>query len=65
MPSNPHLLPERLDFADFAQEFLRRNGRYQNEFRQLVECQRLGVGFPDCLAMARSWGLLFPGPAPA
>lgn len=49
------------DFSDFAQEFLRRNPAYRDQF---VRASRLGSGTTHSVAArrsARAWGLEFPG----
>ncbi|AZV39025.1 hypothetical protein KOEU_12830 [Komagataeibacter europaeus] len=49
---------EPLDPAGFAQEWLRRNPRYHDDYDRTVPQAR---GDPDLLiAMARRWGLDFP-----
>lgn len=50
-----------LDYADFAQEFLRYNASYRREYDDLT-CA-LTPGTPadvDCAAFAWRWGLVFP-----
>ncbi len=51
----------RLDFPDFAQEFLRRNHEYQAQFRLLMASSRREARLPESYKMARLWGLEFPG----
>lgn len=51
---------ESFDYSDFAQEFLRRNPVYQEQYMRL---HGLGEGTAHQLASrqaARSWGLEFP-----
>lgn len=48
------------DFADFAQEFLRRNPDYRAQYARLDEAASLTPGSSTCTGMARSWGLEFP-----
>jgi Family of unknown function (DUF6499) len=50
------------DYADFAQEFLRRNGRYRQDYK---ETRRRTVDRPanapsEEEGLARRWGLSFP-----
>ncbi|MFO1255410.1 MAG: DUF6499 domain-containing protein [Sphingomonadaceae bacterium] len=52
---SPHL-----DFAGFAQEFLRRNRDYQRQYAALGEPAELDPLAPQCREMARNWGLCFP-----
>lgn len=51
---------QRLDFAGFAQEFLRRNLSYRAEYRQLMKCDTLDNDEGGQEVMARRWGLCFP-----
>lgn len=51
------------DFADFAQEFLRRNPDYRDQYAQLGEAARYAPDSEACIAMAHSWGLEIPFPA--
>lgn len=50
------------DFADFAQEFLRRNGDYQREWAEIDKHAVEASGHPDHLkeGLAGRWGLCFP-----
>lgn len=51
---------ERLDYSDFAQEFLRRNPVYREQYAWFADA---GKGTAHSLAgkrAARSWGLEFP-----
>lgn len=50
------------DYADFAQEFLRRNPNYCREYHALMRRIAAGriEGPPALEAFARSWGLSFP-----
>jgi hypothetical protein len=50
-----------LTFAEYAQEFLRRNPRYRAAYRKIAPT--LGRGEPEMEVIARRWGLGFPGPA--
>jgi hypothetical protein len=47
-----------LDFAGFAQEFLRRNPDYAQDYRAVGS-----ASLDEQEVMARRWGLCFPGPA--
>ena len=51
-----------LDYADFAQEFLRRNDDYRREYRQMIRNLRAGriAQTAACEDLARRWGLDFP-----
>jgi hypothetical protein len=60
MPSDQSHIINRLDFADFAQEFLRRNPAYRKEYRTLADSGELNACAAASTAMARSWGLHFP-----
>lgn len=48
------------DFADYAQEFLRRNGQYQREFAQLAGMRDDAAKTTAAFRMAHRWGLEFP-----
>jgi hypothetical protein len=48
------------DFADFAQEFLRRNEAYRQEYAAIAELIQQDPTAPISREMARSWGLVFP-----
>ncbi len=48
------------DFADFAQEFLRRNSLYRRQYQSIAENGQLKIASKDCVAMANAWGLTFP-----
>lgn len=51
-----------LDYADFAQEFLRRNETYQHDYDDMVRCMKTGTsGENACADLARRWGLVLPG----
>ncbi|MGE8134105.1 transcriptional regulator domain-containing protein [Novosphingobium subterraneum] len=50
---------ELLDFAGFAQEFLRRNRDYRLQYAALGEPAGLDPLAPQCREMARNWGLSF------
>ena len=63
MPRNQNHITNRLDFADFAQEFLRRNLTYREEYRALADSGELNTCAAAGTAMARSWGLHFRGSA--
>lgn len=51
-----------LDYADFAQEFLRRNDDYRRDYRQMMQSLREGQVAPTaaCEDLARRWGMDFP-----
>lgn len=48
------------DFADYAQEFLRRNPAYRRDHDKLVKQQGGGLRSSAGRRMALSWGLEFP-----
>lgn len=48
------------DFADFAQEFLRRNQAYRREYTAIEKLAGQDPSAPSCQEMARAWGLVFP-----
>lgn len=50
---------QRLDFAGFAQEFLRRNPSYRAEYRALMARDTLENAEVGQEVMARRWGLCF------
>ncbi|SNT09399.1 transcriptional regulator domain-containing protein [Sphingopyxis indica] len=53
----------RLDFPDFAQEFLRRNLEYCRDYKNVMSDPE---GDPKAQeVMARRWGLCFPGRSPS
>ena len=52
--------PLAFDFADFAQEFLRRNPRYRAEYRSIMQSGALASADRAKAEMARTWGLAFP-----
>lgn len=54
---SPSCLP---DFAEFAQEFLRRNGEYRRQFAELAYEREGHAHAPAARRMARFWGLEFP-----
>lgn len=54
--------PRALDFAEFAQEFLRRNPLYRAQFRAVMSIAPGPAGDLAREEMARSWGLAFPVP---
>jgi Family of unknown function (DUF6499) len=60
MPNVQNRFLDHLDFADFAQEFLRRNPQYRRQYRQIIEDGVLDTAADRCAAMANSWGLHFP-----
>lgn len=62
MPSvNPGArYPRALDYAEFAQEFLRRNPRYRCEFEVAMRAPPGPAGDRVREEMARPWGLAFP-----
>lgn len=49
-----------LDFAGFAQEFLRRNAGYGDDFRKVMRTVEKGAPTDVLEVMARRWGLCFP-----
>lgn len=49
------------DFADFAQEFLRRGRTYRDQYTRISAVVRNDPGAAICREMALSWGLVFPG----
>ena len=49
-----------LDFSDFAQEFLRRNPAYIEQFDRLGGNASAASQTSACLQAAQSWGLAFP-----
>lgn len=50
-----------LDYADFAQEFLRYNASYRREYDDMARAATPGTsGNADSAAFARRWGLVFP-----
>ena len=57
--------PRALDYAELAQEFLRRNPRYRAEFEVAMRAPPGRVGDRVREEMARPWGLAFPVPARA
>jgi hypothetical protein len=52
------------DYADFAQEFLRRNAGYQRDFdaTELKASQHPKRKANELEGLARRWGLTFPDP---
>lgn len=50
-----------LDYADFAQEFLRRSSLYRDHYARISPHMQEDPGAPLCREMALSWGLVFPG----
>jgi len=48
-----------LDFAGFAQEFLRRNPDYIRQYRDLAPIADNATSTPEQEVMARNWGLCF------
>lgn len=57
---NPHPQAHALDFADYAQEFLRRNSEYQRQFARLAGVRGDAAATPAAIRMAHTWGLAFP-----
>ncbi|WPZ03279.1 DUF6499 domain-containing protein [Blastomonas marina] len=49
-----------LDYSDFAQEFLRRNAAYRQQYSRIASESGFDPQSPACRQMARSWGLEFP-----
>ncbi|MBU2605202.1 MAG: hypothetical protein KKC43_04850 [Alphaproteobacteria bacterium] len=50
------------DFADFAQEFLRRNPEYRAQYSKLDGSLHLAPDSKACKEIAHAWGLEFPVP---
>ncbi len=50
---------EGLDFAGFAQEFLRRNPDYIRQYRDLAPIAENAKSVAEAEVMARNWGLCF------
>lgn len=48
------------DFADYAQEFLRRNSAYQRQFARLSGVRKGAGDMAAAVRMAHTWGLEFP-----
>ena len=48
------------DYSDFAQEFLRRNAAYRQQYARIASESGFDPQSPACRRMARSWGLEFP-----
>lgn len=55
-----HRQYDTYDFADFAQEFLRRNPEYRAQYNKLDGSVHLAPDSKACKEMAHSWGLEFP-----
>jgi hypothetical protein len=55
--------PRDLDFAGFAQEFLRRNPAYRRDYHSISQRPARPPGTVEQEVMARRWGLCFPVPA--
>ena len=51
---------ENYDRTDFAQEFLRRNSSYRQQYARIASASGFDAQSPACRRMARSWGLEFP-----
>ncbi len=50
-----------LDYADFAQEFLRRNEHYKTDYHAMVRSTQAGAREESaCAELAQRWGLVFP-----
>lgn len=47
------------DFADYAQEFLRRNSEYRRQFARLAGMGESAKKSSAALRMAHTWGLEF------
>ncbi|WP_264393688.1 transcriptional regulator domain-containing protein [Porphyrobacter sp. ULC335] len=52
--------PDTHDFADYAQEFLRRNREYQRQFARLAGTRASAGESSAAHRMAHAWGLEFP-----
>ncbi len=52
--------PEPLDFADYAQEFLRRNSEYRRQFARLATMRNSAERMAAARRIGRRWGLVFP-----
>lgn len=50
---------DNLDFAGFAQEFLRRNPAYADDYRTAARAAEKGGPDVEQEVMARRWGLCF------
>ncbi|WP_417819092.1 transcriptional regulator domain-containing protein [Tritonibacter scottomollicae] len=48
------------DFSEFAQEFLRRNPAYRQQYARIASNGGVAARSAACRRMARSWGLEFP-----
>ena len=48
------------DHMDFAQEFLRRNPDYKEQYRNFGSGYEQHVALDENMNMARTWGLEFP-----
>ena len=60
MPRKLDLERQALDFAGFAQEFLRRNPIYRSEYMAVMRDPAGDRTTPAKETMARFWGLSFP-----
>lgn len=49
-----------LDYAGFAQEFLRRNPEYRRRYRLATDLTGQGELNPAAAALTQHWGLCFP-----
>lgn len=54
---------DMFDFPDFAQEFLRRNPVYQNQYREMYRFNEAAAGQSRSSGVALNWGLEFLGSA--
>lgn len=63
--SGNRIEPQRrtLDFAGFAQEFLRRNPDYVSQYRAVMRGADAAGATREQEVMASRWGLCFPVPA--
>ena len=51
---------QALDFAGYAQEFLRRNHDYQGQYHAISHLIADDPMSAEAKEMARTWGLMFP-----
>ena len=59
MPKDADISFGDFDFLDFAQEFLRRNAKYEADFVRLSNRREPRLESADLRRMAQSWGLEF------
>lgn len=60
MPRKLDAERQALDFAGFAQEFLRRNPTYRSQYETMMRGPEGDRTTPERETMARYWGLDFP-----